>query len=241
MPTIVKADVLVIGSEGAGCRAAIAAAEANATVVVVTKGRMGCSGSTLMAAADISVDSGSIVRLLKLQGGEEDDSPELFLEDILAAGKYINNRLLAQQAVGNAPHRVKELLDWGLRVEHVMHTPGHRYPRGVATTGREIVRVLNKQFKRHAIKVIENTCILELLKTKGKVNGAIGLDLASGEIIIFQSQAVVLATGGGGMIYPLLTGAEELTADGYAIALRAGAQLVDMEMIQFMPRLCSEG
>jgi succinate dehydrogenase/fumarate reductase flavoprotein subunit len=144
---------------------------------------------------------------------------------------------LAEQAVDNAPRRVKELLDWGLRVEHVMHTPGHRYPRGVGTTGREIVRVLNKQFKRRAVKVIENTCILELLKTEGRVNGAIGLDLTSGEFVIFQARAIVLATGGGGMIYPLLTGAEELTGDGYAIALRAGARLLDMEMIQFMP-LC---
>ncbi len=128
---------------------------------------MGCSGATLMAAADISVDSGSIARLLKLPGGDEGDSPEVFLEDILAAGKYINNRPLAERAVDNAPHRVKELLDWGLRVKHVMHTPGHRYPRGVGTTGREIVRVQNKQFKRRAIKVIENTCILESLKTEG--------------------------------------------------------------------------
>jgi len=237
MYTTVETDVLVIGSEGAGCRAAIAAADAVASTVVVTKGYMGRSGATLMAAADISVDSGNISRLLKLPGADPDDSPKVFVEDILAAGKDINNRPLVEQIVDAAPLRVKELLDWGMRVHHVMHTPGHRFPRGVGTTGREIVRVLNKQLKRRAIKVIENTCILELLKTEGCVTGAIGLDLTSGEFVCFQANATVLATGGGAMIYPLLTGSQELTGDGYAMALRAGARLVDMEMIQFMP-LC---
>jgi succinate dehydrogenase/fumarate reductase flavoprotein subunit len=237
MYTTVETDVLVIGSEGAGCRAAIAAADAGASTVVVTKGCMGRSGATLMAAADISVDSGSISRLLKLSGADPDDSPKVFVEDILAAGKDINNRPLVEQIVAAAPLRVKELLDWGMRAHHVMHAPGHRFPRGVGTTGQEIVRVLNKQLKRRAIKVVENTCILELLKTEGRVNGAIGLDLTSGEFVVFQARATVLATGGGAMIYPLLTGAQELTGDGYAMALRAGARLVDMEMIQFMP-LC---
>ena len=237
MYTTIETDVLVIGSEGAGCRAAIAAADAGASTVVVTKGYIGRSGATLMAAADISVDSGNISRLLKLPGADLDDSPEAFVEDILAAGKDINNRPLVEQIVAAAPLRVKELLDWGMKAHHVMHAPGHRFPRGVGTTGREIVRVLNKQLKRRTTKVIENTCILELLKTKGFVNGAIGLDLTSGGFVIFQARATVLATGGGAMLYPLLTGAQELTGDGYAMALRAGAQLVDMEMIQFMP-LC---
>ncbi|UCD77892.1 MAG: FAD-binding protein [Desulfobacterales bacterium] len=237
MDTTVQTDVLVIGSEGAGCRAAIAAADAGTSTVVVTKGRMGHSGATLMAAADISADSGNISRLMKLPGADPADSPKLFVEDILAAGKDINNRPLVEHIVAAAPLRVKELLDWGLKAHHVMHAPGHRFPRGVATTGREIVRVLNKQLKRRAVKVIENIFIFELLKTQGSVNGAVGLDLTSGEFIIFQARATVLATGGGAMIYPLLTGAQELTGDGYAMAFRAGARLVDMEMIQFMP-LC---
>jgi len=237
MYTTVETDVLVIGSEGAGCRAAIAVADAGASTVVVTKGRMGRSGATLMAAADINVDSGNISRLLKLPGADPDDSPKVFVEDILAAGKDINNRPLVEQIVAAAPLRVKELLDWGMRAHHVMHTPGHRFPRGVGTTGREIVRVLNKQLKRRAAKVMENIYVIELLKAEGRVGGAIGLDLKTGTFIVFKVRATVLATGGGAMIYPLLTGAQELTGDGYAMALRAGARLVDMEMIQFMP-LC---
>jgi succinate dehydrogenase/fumarate reductase flavoprotein subunit len=237
MLTTVETDVLVIGSEGAGSRTAIAAADAGASTFVVTKGSMGRSGATLMAAADISVDSGSISRMLKLPGADPEDNPKVFVEDILAAGKDINNQPLVEQIVAAAPLRVKELLDWGMQAHHVMHAPGHRFPRGVATTGREIVRVLNKQLRRRAIKVIEYTSVLELLKTEGQVNGALGLDLTSGEFVVFQARATVLATGGGAMIYPLLTGAQELTGDGYAMALRAGARLVDMEMIQFMP-LC---
>ena len=95
----VETDVLVIGSEGAGCRAAIAVADAGASTVVVTKGCMGRSGATLMAGADINVDSGNISRLLKLPGADPDDSPKVFVEDILAAGKDINNRPLVEQIV----------------------------------------------------------------------------------------------------------------------------------------------
>lgn len=233
----VQTDVLIIGSEGAGARAAIAAAETGAQVAVVTKGRLGRSGATVMAAADISVDSRSISQMLHLTGGDTADSPETFLEDILKAGKGINNRPLAQAVVSSAPQRVAELLEWGLKVAHVIHAPGHRYPRGVGTTGREIVRVLKKQLKRSTIRIMEHVVIVDLITAGGGVCGAVGLDLVRGDFVVIQARATVLATGGGAMSYPLLTGARELTGDGYALALRAGARLVDMEMIQFMP-LC---
>lgn len=145
MNTIYETDVLIIGSEGAGARAAIGAAEKDASVLIVTKGRMGKSGATLMAGADISVDGSGIIDLLGLSAGISPDSPEIFLEDILRAGKFINNRPLAEKIVEAAPMRVKEMMDWGMNISGVIPCPGTRYPRGVHTTGREIVRVLKKR------------------------------------------------------------------------------------------------
>ncbi|UCH21880.1 MAG: FAD-binding protein [Deltaproteobacteria bacterium] len=240
MNTIYDTDVLIIGSEGAGTRAAIAAAKQGASVLIVTKGRIGKSGATLMAAADISVDGASIFDVLGLSVGNSKDSPQIFLEDILRAGKFINNLPLAEKIVEAAPIRVKEMMAWGMKIRGVMQCPGHRYPRGVSTTGREIVRVLNKQLRSVDLTVKEYTFVIDLLTTGNSVIGAIGLDLRTGEFAVFRARAVILATGGGSMLYPIQTGAVELTGDGYAMALRAGARLVDFEMIQFMP-LCLIG
>jgi succinate dehydrogenase/fumarate reductase flavoprotein subunit len=227
-------DVLIIGSEGAGARAAIAAHDAGADVLVVTKGRFGKSGATITALADIDVDSRSAREILKLPGNA-DDSQEIFFEDILKEGKFLNNQRILEPHVAEAPLRVKEMMDWGMKVKALIHTPGHRYPRGVYSSGAEIMKTLVKQVRTRKIKVLEDTMAVDLLTADGVVNGALGLNLRNGEFVPLAAKATMIATGGGMMVYPIQTAPEELTGDGQAIAYRAGAELIDMEMVQFHP------
>jgi len=233
---VIKTDVLVVGSEGAGARAAIAAHDHGADVLVVTKGRLGKSGATVTAIAGIAVGGRAICDILKLPGNAE-DSPEAFFEDIVVEGKYINNQELVGLVVGEGPLRVKELIDWGMRVKvSEARIPGHRYPRCVTTTGRQIVGALKHRINAcNRIRLIEDTMITDLLTADGHVAGAVGLDLCTGEPVVISARAVVLATGGGQMVYPIQTAPEELTGDGLAMAYRAGVELIDMEMIQFHP------
>ena len=231
---MVKTDVLIIGSEGAGARAAIAAHDAGAKVLIVTKGRIGGSGATLTALADMDVDSRSARDLLGFPG-DLNDSPEIFFEDILIEGKYINNQKLVDVHVAEAPARIKELMDWGLKVRDLVRNPGHRYPRGIHASGADMMRVLKKQVNQRKVEVLEDMMVVDLLTAEGGVAGALGLDLQSGEFIPLSAKATIIATGGGMMAYPIQTAPEELTGDGQAIAYRAGAELVDMEMVQFHP------
>ena len=230
---VIKTDVLVIGSEGAGARAAIAAADAGVLVTMVTKGRMTRSGATLTGAADLDVDSATLHRLLGR--GDPDDSPALFFRDMVVEGKYLNDQPLVEAHVQDVPQRVEELLSWGLKVYDLRQNPGHSYPRNMYTSGHDLVMVLKRQVKRRPIEVVEDTMVTDLLVTDGRAVGAMVLDLRSGEVDVIQARATVLAAGGGHNVYSYTTGPEDLTGDGQAMALRAGATLMNMEMTQFIP------
>ena len=225
---ILKTDILIIGSEGA------AAHDAGAKVLVATKGRQGRSGATLTALADMDVDSRSAKELLGLPG-DPNDSMEHFFDDILKEGKYVNNQKLVEVHVTDAPLRIKELIDWGLRVRDLVRNPGHSYPRGIHASGKDMTMTLVKQVRKRKIKVAEDMMVVDLLTSDGVVVGALALNLRSGEFVTISAKATIIATGGGMMVYPIQTAPQELTGDGQAIAYRAGAELVDMEMIQFRP------
>ncbi len=229
-----NADVLIIGSEGAGARAAIQAHDRGAKVLIVTKGRMARSGATITAGMDIDMDSRSAKKLLGLAGNPE-DSPEIFFEDMVEAGKFINNQKLVERHVADAPQRIKEVVDWGMKVVGFLHGPGHRYPRGVYSSGGELMKALKGQVLARKIEVMEDAMVLELLKRDGRVNGVLCLDLRKGEFFTIGAKTVILATGGGMRVFPVTTAPEELTGDGQAMAWRAGTDLVDMEMVQFLP------
>ncbi len=231
---MVRTDVLIIGSEGAGARASIAAHDAGAEVLIVTKGRFCKSGSTITAGADIDVDSRSARELFGLPGNL-DDNKDIFFNDILIEGKYLNNQKLLEVHVVEAPLRVKELIDWGMVVKDLLWTPGHRYPRGVLTTGAEIMRILSGQVLKRRIRVVEDMMVIDILTKDGVAIGALTLDLRKGEFVTISAKATIIATGGGMMVYPVQTAVQELTGDGQAMAYRAGAELIDMEMIQFHP------
>ncbi|MBI2911914.1 MAG: FAD-binding protein [Chloroflexi bacterium] len=228
-----RTDVLIIGSEGAGARAAIAAADAGVDVTIVTKGRLGRSGATITGAADLDVDSASLVRLIGQ--GDSRDSPEEFFRDMVVEGKYLNDQRLAEVHVSEVPERLRELLEWGYRWTELRQMPGHSYPRNLYASGHEMVRVLKRQVRQRRLRVVEDLYVSDLAVEDGQVIGALGLDLDRGEAVALEAKAVVLAAGGGHNLYSFTTGPEELTGDGQAMALRAGARLVNMEMMQFIP------
>ncbi len=228
-----KTDVLVIGSEGAGARAAIEASDRGAEVTMVTKGRLGRHGATVMAAADIAVDSHSLSLLLGQ--GNPQDSPKAFLEDMVIEGKWLNNQYLARLVTEEVPDRTRELLDWGLKYTEVRQMPGHRFPRNLYTSGTEMIRTLGRQVRQRKIRILEDVYIHTLITQEGEVVGAMGLDLRQGKPIVLSAKAVVLATGGCHSVYSYTTGPEGLTGDGHAMAYSAGAELTNMEMVQFIP------
>lgn len=227
-------DVLVIGAEGAGARAALEAARQGASVIAMTKGKSGRSGATLTAGGEISIDSRSATTVLGLDG-DLDDSPETFALDMLRAGEFLNDQRLVQVHASEAPYRIKELVEWGAKLEDLVQGPGHAYKRGVWITGLKLARLLSRRMKLAKIPVLEERMALEILTDPDGVTGVLALDIRRGRLELVRCKALVLATGGGMRIFPLVTAPEELTGDGMAMALRCGARLQDMEFPMFLP------
>ncbi len=226
-------DVLIVGSGGAGLRAAIEARRAGVDVIVMSKGALGRSGATITASADVSVDSASARRIFGFPG-ELKDSPEVFLEDVLRGGKYLNNRRLAQVMCEEAPARVEEMAQWGAHFEHLYITPGHTYPRGLWIKGKNFVNTLVRQVRRAGVKAMDHTMAVDLIKVSGRIAGVLAMDLASGQLVAVRAKSVVLATGGGMAAYPITTAPNDLVGDGIAMAYRAGAEIVDAEFPMFL-------
>jgi succinate dehydrogenase / fumarate reductase flavoprotein subunit/fumarate reductase (CoM/CoB) subunit A len=231
---IVNTDVLVVGSEGTGARAAIEVQGAGLEVTVVTKGVMAKGGATLTADGDIDMDSASATRLLGLKGDLR-DSPEKFFEDMVRESKYVSNQELVEVHVREAPDRVVELVQWGAAIDGIIQAMGHTYPRGVWMPGVEVMKALTNRLKQGPYRLIEHFMVLELLKQGDRVVGAAGLKLDTGELYVIAAKAVILATGGGLRAYPHTTAPDELTGDGQAMAYRAGAEMIDMEFPMFLP------
>jgi succinate dehydrogenase/fumarate reductase flavoprotein subunit len=228
-------DVLVVGSEGGGAVAAVAAAEAGASVVVVSKGKAGRSGATQTAGADFMADARSVIEVLGYSEGDNRDSPDEFMIDVVQEGKYLSNQKLVEVYVRDAPYRIRELIGWGMRVTSIEKAHGSRFPRGVMTTGPDIARALRNGIRMHNVPLIEDVFVTDILTRDGRAVGAVGLEQRTGAVIILKAGAVVLATGGWQMAYPWTTATNDLSGDGQAMAYRAGAELVDMEMVQFLP------
>lgn len=230
----VKTDILVIGTEGAGARACIEAADAGLQVTCVTKSVIGKSGATLTADADIDVDSRACVDLFGLPGDRR-DSEELFFEDMVIEGDYQANQKLVEIHVREAAQRTKEIVDWGARIDRLTHAPGHRFPRGIWIPGIEFRRVLSREVRKRPVNLLQNFMVTDFLTDKGRVVGATGVDLSTGVFTVIQAKATVLCAGGAMRMYELTTAPEELTGDGLAAAYRVGAELADMEFPMFLP------
>lgn len=222
-------ELLIIGSEGAGAFAAIKAHDVGAKPTIVTKGRMAKSGATVTGIADYRVCGDQMAEL----GGPvtEPDPPQALFKRMIRAGGFLNNQKITEMVTNEAGICAKDYADWGMK----WGFHGRGPTADLLSTGREMVHFLKMQVVKRNIKVIEDTMITDLLTNKGKCVGAVGIDLRTGEFVVFRAKAVILATGGGMRAWPLTTAPDELTGDGYAAAYRAGCELVDMEFPQFMP------
>jgi succinate dehydrogenase / fumarate reductase flavoprotein subunit len=229
-------DVLVVGAGGAGLRAAIAAHEAGARTAVVTKSLLG-KAHTVMAEGGIAAAMGNLW---------SEDNWKVHFRDTMRGGKLLNHWRMAELHAKEAPERVWELEQWGALFDR---TPdgkisqrdfgGHRYARLAHVgdrTGLEMIRTLQQRTVQLGIDVYMECTLTDLFKDgEGRISGAFGYWRESGRFITFDTPAVVLATGGIGKSWKVTSNSWEYTGDGHALALRAGASLVNMEFIQFHP------
>jgi succinate dehydrogenase / fumarate reductase, flavoprotein subunit len=229
-------DVLIIGAGGAGLRAAIAAAEKGLSVGVVSKSLLG-KAHTVMAEGGIAAAVGNV---------DPDDSWRQHFIDTLKSGKFLNNWRIAEIFTREAPERVIELEQWGALFNRtpqgrISQRPfgGHTYRRLCHVgdrTGLEMIRTLQEKVLTTDAKVYMETTVTKLFKDgSGRVVGALAYTRESGSFVHFKVKAVIMATGGWGRIYKVTSNSWEGTGDGCVLAYDAGAELVDMEMVQFHP------
>jgi succinate dehydrogenase / fumarate reductase flavoprotein subunit len=228
-------DVLVIGAGGAGLRAAIEASAAGVRVGLVCKSLLG-KAHTVMAEGGIAAALANV---------DERDNWKVHFADTMRGGQYVNQWRMAELHAKEAPDRVRELEAWGAVFDRTKdgrilqrHFGGHKYPRLAHVgdrTGLEMIRTLQDHGVHQGIDVHMEHTILSLLKDGERVVGAFGYERERGRFKIFRAKAVVLATGGIGRAYKITSNSWEYTGDGHALAYEAGAELIDMEFIQFHP------
>jgi succinate dehydrogenase / fumarate reductase flavoprotein subunit len=228
-------DVLVIGAGGAGLRAAIAAQEAGADVGLVCKSLLG-KAHTVMAEGGVAAALAHVA---------PNDDWKTHFRDTMVGGKYLNNPRMAQLHAVEAPDRVRELEAWGAvfdrtRDGRILQRPfgGHSHPRLAHVgdrTGLEMIRTLQDRAVASGIQVYMECTITRLTTARSGVTGAVGYWRTTGRPIVFPAKAIVLATGGIGRAYSVTSNSWEYSGDGQALAYEAGAELIDMEFVQFHP------
>jgi len=228
-------DVLVIGAGGAGLRAAIEASAAGVSVGLVCKSLLG-KAHTVMAEGGIAAALGNV---------DDRDNWKVHFADTMRGGQYVNQWRMAELHAKEAPDRVRELEAWGAVFDRTKdgrilqrNFGGHRYPRLAHVgdrTGLEMIRTLQDHGIHQGIEVYMEHTVLALLKEGGRVVGAFGYDRDRGRFKIFRARAIVLATGGLGRAYKITSNSWESTGDGLSLAYDAGAELIDMEFVQFHP------
>jgi succinate dehydrogenase / fumarate reductase, flavoprotein subunit len=228
-------DVLVIGAGGAGLRAAIEAAASNVKVGVVCKSLLG-KAHTVMAEGGVAAALANV---------DDRDNWRVHFSDTMRGGQYLNNFRMAELHAREAPDRVRELEAWGALFDRTKdgrilqrNFGGHRYPRLAHVgdrTGLEMIRTLQDHGIHTGMEVHMECTVLTLLMDSGRVAGAFGYDREKGHFMLWTAKSVVLATGGIGRAYKITSNSWEYTGDGLALAYRAGAELVDMEFVQFHP------
>jgi succinate dehydrogenase/fumarate reductase flavoprotein subunit len=225
MTTKMETDVLVVGGGGAGFRAAIGARQEGANVLLLSKGPLARCGATPMAGADFTLDGRSMSQIQGLRG-DPDDSPEKVFNDIVTQGCFLNNQKLVEQYIRMAPQCLRELIEWGIEIKLSDE-------RMIFTTGTGIMDALLKKARSVGVDLLSDVFLVDLVAREGRVTGAVGLDVRSGEFMHFGCKAVVMATGGWHKAFWPNTGMRDLSGEGIAMAHRAGADLGNMEFITF--------
>jgi succinate dehydrogenase / fumarate reductase flavoprotein subunit len=228
-------DVLVIGAGGAGLRAAIEASAAGVSVGLVCKSLLG-KAHTVMAEGGIAAALANV---------DDRDNWKVHFADTMRGGQYVNNWRMAELHAKESPDRVRELEAWGAVFDRTKdgrilqrNFGGHKYPRLAHVgdrTGLEMIRTLQDHGVHQGIDVYMEHTVLSLLKDGERVVGAFGYERERGRFKIFRGKAVILATGGIGRAYKITSNSWEYTGDGHALAYEAGAELIDMEFVQFHP------
>src|SRR5438067_670944 len=228
-------DVLVIGAGGAGLRAAIEASSMGLSVGLVCKSLLG-KAHTVMAEGGVAAALGNV---------EPKDNWKVHFKDTMKGGRMLNQWRMAQLHAQEAPDRVNELEKWGALFDRTpdgkilqRNFGGHKYPRLAHVgdrTGLEMIRTLQDHGIHQGMDVHMEMCILTLLKDGNRIAGAFGYDRERGRFKLFRAKAIVLATGGIGKAYKITSNSWDCTGDGHALAYHAGAELIDMEFVQFHP------
>ena len=228
---VVDCHVLVIGSGGAGVRAAIEASQYGDTVLI-SKTIVGKGGCTTMAEGGYN----AVLR--------EQDSCEIHFEDTLKGGAYLNDPELVTILVKEAPLRMGDLIDWGAVFDftdndEVAQRPfgGQQFPRTCYAgdrTGHEMMTTLVERLDSSDVNLLQEFTVIDLLRNGESIIGAMALD-ERGNLVLLKADSTILATGGGTRVYDISTNSSSGTGDGFAIGYRSGAELIDMEMIQFHP------
>ena len=231
-----ESDVLVIGAGGAGMYAALEAARAGASVILADRSLIGRGGATVMAQMTVAVALGE----------QTPDSWEYHLADTLAAGRGLCNESLSAMLCQDGPARIREMdawkVGWAREGDHIaqIHAPGHDRARcvyvDVLSTGPAVSRTLRTQLNlASGIRRIGDLAIVDIVVRDGRACGAVAVHLSTGETVTLAAKSVVIATGGLTRLYRRNSASFNMGGDGYALALRAGAELIDMEFVQFFP------
>src|SRR5262245_58138940 len=228
-------DVLVIGAGGAGLRAAIEASAAGIRVGLICKSLLG-KAHTAMAEGGIAA---------ALSTTDSRDNWKVHFADTMRGGQYVNNWRMAELHAKEAPACVRELEAWGAVFDRTKdgkilqrNFGGHKFPRLAHVgdrTGLEMIRTRQDHDSHQGIKVDMEASIISLLKDGDRIVGAFGYERERGRFLLFNAKAIVLATGGIGRAYKITSNSWEYTGDGHALAYNAGADLIDMEFVQFHP------
>ena len=228
-------DVLVIGAGGAGLRAGIAASARGVKVGVVCKALLG-KAHTVMAEGGVAAALANV---------DERDGWSVHFADTMRGGQYLNDWRMAELHAKEAPDRVRELEAWGALFDRTpdgrilqRNFGGHAYPRLAHVgdrTGLEMLRTLQDHGIHQGLEVHNEVTIFRLLTADGRVVGALGYDRERGRFRVFEAKATVLATGGIGRAFRITSNSWDCTGDGHTLAYRAGAELADMEFVQFHP------
>ena len=227
--------VLVIGAGGAGLRAAIEAANAGVSVGLICKSLLG-KAHTVMAEGGMAA---------AMANNDDRDSWQVHFADTMRGGQYVNNWRMAEIHAKEAPDRVRELEAWGAVFDRTpdgrinqRNFGGHRYPRLAHVgdrTGLELIRTLQDHTTYLGVTVHMEHTVIELLLDGGRAAGVLAYDRERGRFHAFTAKAIIMATGGAGRAFKITSNSWEGTGDGHALAYRAGAELIDMEFIQFHP------
>jgi succinate dehydrogenase / fumarate reductase flavoprotein subunit len=228
-------DVLVIGAGGAGLRAAIEAANSGVSVGLICKSLLG-KAHTVMAEGGMAAAMGN---------NDDRDNWKVHFADTMRGGQYVNNWRMAEIHAKEAPDRVRELEGWGAVFDRTKdgrinqrNFGGHRYPRLAHVgdrTGLELIRTLQDHTVYLGATVHMEHTVIELMLDGGKAAGVVAYDRERGRFHLFAAKAIILATGGAGRAYKVTSNSWEGTGDGIGLAYRAGAELIDMEFVQFHP------